>query len=903
MRLRRIEAVRYGALADVSLGDLADGLTVVHGPNEAGKSTLISLVRHVLYGYPTAREKEAGYVVPGGAARMGRLVFADDDGTWAVERTDGPHGGPVTVRALDGAPRHGLVGELVRGVSADAYRVVFGFGLDEMPRVADSSVSSDDILGKLYAASAGLRVSPQQVRAAIDAEAEAIFKAGARKRSLNTLVAELKRVRSEMRDLARDAEALIAEKGQAESLSAALATAREARETARARLTALTLASRDADERVSVLEAQEELLLGLRRDRSRLADEHDALAVDQALLDAAPDLDAALAEASSCGGVADALTAAEAALVRARTRAQDAAARTGLAAATLAVLADACDLGTTAEEARGELQRLSATHESRREAAQKAAQSLEAARTAAARTLEPLGLTPDDAAALGARYDALDTVEALRARGGAAGPRGSLVPPVVMLVSGLAAAVAGAALAEWISAAIGAVLLGVGAWLLYRSRFGAPALPQADERPHLTLLGLDASAGHADLLRTRRALDAARAALERMDAVGETAAEADRDATLARDALATRRALWEGWLTSRGLDPALSPAAAATLFTAIAEARREEAAVTEAAAEVERLTARLDAVAARLAEAARPFITVPLLVTRDDVPAIANRLAERLASARDAATTRADLERRVGDLDARIEAEQAKSTRAAAELTEILERFDVAEGGSHADLRELQAQADRHAREAEAAFDEIARARNQLEGQLERLGRERAADELRLEEAGLSERVGEMVDRYLVLALASGLLSETQERYGRERQPEVVKHASHVFSTITEGRYTGLSVPLDGGPVEAYDTTSSARKPSELSRGAAEQLYLALRIGLITRLGDVGAGLPVLMDDVLVNFDPARKRGAVDAVAELAASRQVVFFTCHPDTAALFEEAVPGHARLELPRA
>ena len=903
MRLLRIEAVRYGALADVSLGDLGDGLTVVHGPNEAGKSTLISLVRHVLYGFPTAREKEAGYVVPGGAARVGRLVFADDDGSWAVERTEGPHGGPVTVRALEGVPRPGLADELVRGVSADAYRVVFGFGLDEMPRVADAAVSSDDILGKLYAASAGLRVSPQQVRAAIDAEAEAIFKAGARKRSLNTLAGELKQVRSAMRDLARDAEALIADKGQAESLSAALATAREAREEARARLTAITLASRDAEERVSVIEAQEELLLNLRRDRARLAEEHAGLTVDQALLDAAPDLEATLADASTYAGLTDALTAAETALVRARTRAADAAARTGLDAEVLAALADACDLTANAEEARGELQRLAATHDSRREAALKAAQTLEAARAAAARALEPLGLGVDEADALGARYDALETVEALRSRGGATGPRGSLVPPVVMLVSGLAAAVAGALLAEWISAAIGAVLLGVGGWLLYRSRFGAPALPHSDERTHLALLGLDASAGHADLLRTRRALDAARAAVERMDAAVEAAAAADSDAALARDALATRQALWEGWLASRGLDPALSPAAASTLFTAIAEARRESAAVAEATAEVERLTARLDAIAARLADAARPFVALPLLVTREDIPAIANRLAERLASAREAATKRAELERRGADLDARIESEQAKSARAAAELTEILERFDVAEGGSHADLRELQAQAERHAHEAEAAFDEIMHARSQLEGRLESLGRERTADELRLQEAGLSERLSEMVDHYLVLALASRLLAETQERYGRERQPEVVKHAARVFTTITEGRYTGLSVPLDGGPVEAYDATSSARKPAELSRGAAEQLYLALRLGLIARLGDVGVGLPVLMDDVLVNFDPARKRGAVKAVAESAAARQVVFFTCHPDTAALFEEAAPGHTRLELPRA
>jgi uncharacterized protein YhaN len=56
------------------------------------------------------------------------------------------------------------------------------------------------------------------------------------------------------------------------------------------------------------------------------------------------------------------------------------------------------------------------------------------------------------------------------------------------------------------------------------------------------------------------------------------------------------------------------------------------------------------------------------------------------------------------------------------------------------------------------------------------------------------------------------------------------------------------------------------------------------------------------MDDVLVNFDPERKQGAAEAVAELASSRQVVFFTCHPETIRLFETAAPGHTRLDLGR-
>ena len=46
----------------------------------------------------------------------------------------------------------------------------------------------------------------------------------------------------------------------------------------------------------------------------------------------------------------------------------------------------------------------------------------------------------------------------------------------------------------------------------------------------------------------------------------------------------------------------------------------------------------------------------------------------------------------------------------------------------------------------------------------------------------------------------------------------------------------------------------------ELSRGTGEQLYLALRFGLIEEFAGQAEPLPVVMDDILVNFDVERAR-------------------------------------------
>ncbi len=78
-----------------------------------------------------------------------------------------------------------------------------------------------------------------------------------------------------------------------------------------------------------------------------------------------------------------------------------------------------------------------------------------------------------------------------------------------------------------------------------------------------------------------------------------------------------------------------------------------------------------------------------------------------------------------------------------------------------------------------------------------------------------------------------------------------------------------------------------------MSRGAAEQLYLCLRLGLAAEFARRTAALPLIMDDVLVNFDPERARAVACELAHFSWRHQILIFTCHPETAALILEVAP----------
>ena len=57
MKISELSVDSFGHWHRLRLPDLAPTVTVIHGPNEAGKSTLLQLIRAILYGYsPAFRE-------------------------------------------------------------------------------------------------------------------------------------------------------------------------------------------------------------------------------------------------------------------------------------------------------------------------------------------------------------------------------------------------------------------------------------------------------------------------------------------------------------------------------------------------------------------------------------------------------------------------------------------------------------------------------------------------------------------------------------------------------------------------------------------------------------------------------------------------------------------------------
>lgn len=127
-------------------------------------------------------------------------------------------------------------------------------------------------------------------------------------------------------------------------------------------------------------------------------------------------------------------------------------------------------------------------------------------------------------------------------------------------------------------------------------------------------------------------------------------------------------------------------------------------------------------------------------------------------------------------------------------------------------------------------------------------------------------------------------LAKAISKYENTRQPEVIKAATDVFNRITNHAYPMIIKPTGTNELIIQDHSAKRKIIKEMSRGTREQLYFAMRLGLISVYETKSEPMPVIMDDILVNFDDNRGPAAIEGLIEFSNNRQVIVLTCHKNT-------------------
>jgi uncharacterized protein YhaN len=448
---------------------------------------------------------------------------------------------------------------------------------------------------------------------------------------------------------------------------------------------------------------------------------------------------------------------------------------------------------------------------------------------------------------------------------------------------------------------------------------------------------VDRSVHRRVLFETRDA--ATKEAQERLKAATDRHQQAADSRTLAYNNYATSYARWQEVLKGATLRDDLEPDQANSVMERIRALQSQLRIVESYTKRVEQMKAAIKDIESRLTSvlefadmpAAQHMQATPSLMAlaerfREHELAVERR--ERLILELDDWIVRRDLlERRISQVDGQVHAllryaetsdeqefrqtarlmEQRWATEA--KIADIEEGYPllVSEDGaqyreelsSHS-LDELQARLERlndEVRDIEAGLGEMQRERGDLESQRKRLESSSKATELRAKINMLEEQVASDANEWAVLRIAAHMLEKTRETFQRERQPALIQSAAKYFEQLTMGRYTRIEAVVGEQDLVVYEANGARKGVAGLSRGTAEQLYLSMRFALIEEYARNAEPMPVIMDDVLVNFDPVRARAACEAIVDLSSRFQVLMLTCHPQTVAYFQEICAAQGR------
>ncbi|MFO1422427.1 MAG: AAA family ATPase [Candidatus Competibacteraceae bacterium] len=146
-----------------------------------------------------------------------------------------------------------------------------------------------------------------------------------------------------------------------------------------------------------------------------------------------------------------------------------------------------------------------------------------------------------------------------------------------------------------------------------------------------------------------------------------------------------------------------------------------------------------------------------------------------------------------------------------------------------------------------------------------------------------TERIARQARAYARARLAGAIVARVAQAYRERHQGPVLRRASEIFARITGGSFGGLVLDYeDDRQMLLGQRPDGARlEVVGMSQGTRDQLFLALRLAAIEEHLREREAVPIVIDDLLVQFDDDRAAATLEVLAELARRTQVLFFTHH----------------------
>ena len=199
MKILEFRLIAYGPFTDrvIDLSGGNEGLHVIYGLNEAGKSSALRALRNLLYGIPERSTDD--FLHPYAKMRIGAAIQSGKGDVLEFVRRKGRQN---TLRSGDDKTviEESLLNKFLSGVDADLFVTLFGIDHADLVRGGKEIIRGGGSMGQLIFAAGSGASNLRGVQEQLKSEAEGLFTPAGRKKKINEAIGKININRKELRD-------------------------------------------------------------------------------------------------------------------------------------------------------------------------------------------------------------------------------------------------------------------------------------------------------------------------------------------------------------------------------------------------------------------------------------------------------------------------------------------------------------------------------------------------------------------------------------------------------------------------------------------------------------------------------------------------------------------------------
>ena len=175
-----------------------------------------------------------------------------------------------------------------------------------------------------------------------------------------------------------------------------------------------------------------------------------------------------------------------------------------------------------------------------------------------------------------------------------------------------------------------------------------------------------------------------------------------------------------------------------------------------------------------------------------------------------------------------------------------------------------------------------------------------------ISEASLSHRIAFLRDEiekeasyYDSLKTAEDVLNASMDEINSTFGDKLNRKTCEIFERFTGEPVRNIIVSKDFGLKIDFGGEKGIIPYTNLSAGTLDQAYLSLRLAIGELIGGENS-LPLILDDIFLQYDDVRRETAFTFLKDYAKDRQMLFFTCHKNTVSVAEEGLGAIEKIQF---